>query len=1471
MKYSPARKILGHIAGVLVITMLNAVPAFSADTVWLWSYGVLQEYQARPTNAYVSISMSNPPEYDIPYIGALSWWEGGGGKIELGGTGPVSWNVTYDGGLHISSETNYSVSLGKVFVIQHDAQGAYVANYWAPLDLVGGGMTNLPTAGSDLKPSGDTAATTEPVNTISGNLYFNETDAVIPCPGISLASAREYGSLGKSNSYAGNMWSHSYDWFLFDTNAVVDGQTNSYKAVKTGSGETFKFLVTNGVYQTPADTAWRLEFTNQAYRLGLGMGVVYEFDSNGVLQVMSDAWSNRVTLSYTNAYPSNQLIKAEHGNGQYLSFTYTNNRLAQISTPVTNFYINFAYDASGCLTGTVRHVGTNSYSCRYAYDTWLTQRVNSAGDVFSYGYETNGSGRGTEVSVGSNYYHHVIDFATSGMTRVTYYRDSGNQCYCYAYDTNSLRLDDVLGPAADSNSPAQGIKYRYDAEGNVTNEYVLSSDWTEFSTTIRNYDGFHNPTNIGFGFNSQPSNFLVCTWDTNWQVMTSITDPEGHKAEMEYTNASVSRLKLYYDASNSYDTLFSYTTNGLLSSVTNASGHSVNYYYNSYGYLTSAVPQAGPVFSYGYSTLGFLTNIIMPSDNVDSNNNPIARNVYFNVNELGWINKITHADSSYETFSYDSEGNITNMVDTAGRSTRYTYLPTRKLSSVTKSLGTTNITTSLVYDSQFNTLRITDAKGRDVETYSLDIEDRPVTITNLEGRAMSISYGLDNHVKCITNFDGTTVSNSYNSDGLLSAVSGQSFANSFGYYKNGALKTAQNEAGTISNEFNFANRLSSQVSVPTSGESGSVPSVVSYSYFPAGQVSNVVSVAGTNTYSLDAADRISTLTAGLSGLSNALGFNWNYNSNNGLVQDVTSTNSGISVSHTYDTRDRITGMIWRNAGNEIIKRFIYTYNSAGMISDVQYETGEYVHYNYDSLDRLTQEKQYNAACVLISDEGYGYDEVGNRTSKDHSGIAVSYSYPYGTNGNRLTGWSVTSTNLSAYMNVYGCANEDIGTNPHFGQLWVSNTTAVTPFVEGTNFWVYDLPVNLGTQQVTAAIRDQAGNTTFITNTVLISIVTNGSYLHNSAGCVTNITYTGSGFSENIGLSWDSKYQLTAVSTNGSECERNGYDALGRRVWNWNGTETNYFVYDGQQIIADVDSTGGLRRAYVWGPGIDNLLAMTVYTGATVKTYFALTDHLRSVHAMVDESGAIVEQYRMDAWGRTTVYDGDGVPLAQSGIGNRYVWQGREISWATGLYYFRFRVFDPVSGRFLSNDPIGISGGLNMYILAGNCPTMFRDPFGLKDGREWSLSIIGGSIACGLGITAELGITRNAEGEWSLDLTWGGGIGAYIGLDLPQKGVGKVLTRASKVSTKKSKCPESEDFWDSTRKRAFVLGAGSEASDWSYSDEQLTGLEIGLGWALFKTHTHSFYFSRLFEEGPRDMQRDYIRAAPYMRGNIGPYR
>jgi len=158
--------------------------------------------------------------------------------------------------------------------------------------------------------------------------------------------------------------------------------------------------------------------------------------------------------------------------------------------------------------------------------------------------------------------------------------------------------------------------------------------------------------------------------------------------------------------------------------------------------------------------------------------------------------------------------------------------------------------------------------------------------------------------------------------------------------------------------------------------------------------------------------------------------------------------------------------------------------------------------------------------------------------------------------------------------------------------------------------------------------------------------------------------------------------------------------------------TNVHAYDGIHCIADLNEAGDVIRSYTYGPGIDNALAFTTYEFGETNSYYYLTDHLGSVFAITDEGGAIVERYAYDGWGRTTVSDGNGMPMDESALGNRIAFQGREIAWTTGLYNFRARWYDPITGRWLSQDPIRISGGLNQYVAFANNPVNFLDPYGL---------------------------------------------------------------------------------------------------------------------------------------------------------------
>ena len=97
----------------------------------------------------------------------------------------------------------------------------------------------------------------------------------------------------------------------------------------------------------------------------------------------------------------------------------------------------------------------------------------------------------------------------------------------------------------------------------------------------------------------------------------------------------------------------------------------------------------------------------------------------------------------------------------------------------------------------------------------------------------------------------------------------------------------------------------------------------------------------------------------------------------------------------------------------------------------------------------------------------------------------------------------------------------------------------------------------------------------------------------------------------------------------------------------------------------------------------------------------------------------------------------------------------------GFTYLRNRWYDPQSGRFLTQDPIGLAGGVNLYAYAGNNPVSFSDPFGLcpqlwraecwSKSSSWTMGdyVVGGSyLAAGLS-----GAIRGARARSILGTMW----------------------------------------------------------------------------------------------------------------------
>ncbi|MEI6516136.1 MAG: hypothetical protein WCO77_09165, partial [bacterium] len=747
--------------------------------------------------------------------------------------------------------------------------------------------------------------------------------------------------------------------------------------------------------------------------------------------------------------------------------------------------------------------------------------------------------------------------------------------------------------------------------GPVTNGTALVNWWdksTEYMNVRSVYNDQMHLTNYWSAYCATSASPWTFSWNTNIDVLSSVTDPEGHKVEWDYTNGVVSVVRAYPAKNQTIETHYVYNSKGVVSAVTNANGHWVSYQSDAYGYPTQSVSQGGTTNWMNWDILGHLKEIQLPSYQYTTNepSEMVPRVITFDPNELGWVRRITYPDSTFETYGYDSLGNLTNFVDVAGRTNVYIWLPTKKLASSTRYLTSDDsnqvVTIAVAYDQQMNVLNIKDELGRLAESYQLDLQDRPITVTNIEGQVMTIKYGLGNMVKNLTRFDGSLVSYNYDSGVRLSQANYADDSVTYNYLKNGLLSSASNSFGVVSNSYDGANRLVS------SHSSGLLPQseTVNYGYYPAGQVSNVVSLAGNNSYGFDVDERIATQnTVAPNGRQDSIGYS--YDPINGKLSAVTYSN-GLACGYVYDILDRLTGMTWRNASNQVLRSRSYGYTSAGMISRIDLEDGGYVQYTYDSLDRLTRERCVDVYGQITADTKYEFDLAGNRTKKtilDSSGnTLLTVGYNLGIT-NRLAFKSVAETNLSVVIDVGGGSSKAIGTNDRFGSMWISNAVpggiSVKPEVQGSSYWTYGLTVGLGTQKLVAAIRDVAGNTTYTTNSPVLTVITNSSVQYNAAGCVTNMIGVGPGYSKSVGLSWNSQYQVTTITTNGGLVGSYKYDAEGRRSWAIEDGVTNWFVYDGVHVVADLDSAGALVRSYVWGPGVDNLLSMTVYAAST-NTY-----------------------------------------------------------------------------------------------------------------------------------------------------------------------------------------------------------------------------------------------------------------------------
>ena len=146
----------------------------------------------------------------------------------------------------------------------------------------------------------------------------------------------------------------------------------------------------------------------------------------------------------------------------------------------------------------------------------------------------------------------------------------------------------------------------------------------------------------------------------------------------------------------------------------------------------------------------------------------------------------------------------------------------------------------------------------------------------------------------------------------------------------------------------------------------------------------------------------------------------------------------------------------------------------------------------------------------------------------------------------------------------------------------------------------------------------------------------------------------------------------------------------------------------------------LSHRYLWGPAVDQLLADEQIGGPNAGVHWALTDNVNTVRDLATyDSGTqtttVVNHREFSAYGQLLSQTNPSGGVAA--VDCVFAYTGRALDEATGLQNNDNRWYEAITGRWLSQDPMGFKGrDANLYRYCGDSPTNWTDPSG-EDRRK----------------------------------------------------------------------------------------------------------------------------------------------------------
>jgi RHS repeat-associated protein len=1221
----------------------------------------------------------------------------------------------------------------------------------------------------------------EPIRLANGNLFETALDYQTAGPN-QLAFSRFYNSLADPNSRAvslGRNWRSIYDRYLtISDEGILAERTDGQELIFNSNGTNWISDADVDIQITQSNSDWILTNLDDS---------VETYNSAGFLVSIQARDGYLQTLQYDG---NNHLLSVTDSFGRALQFTYQSNLLQTVTAPnglILTYAYTSSGQTPGALDrlASVSYSTSPQTSQSYLYENSsfpfaLTGLIDENGARFaSWTYDSSGRANSSQHAGGTALT--LIGYNPDGSVSVT---NSLGQVLVYKF-TPILGVPKVseIDRLASATVPAAAMTYSYD-----TNGYIAAiSDWNTTLTGLTN-DVHGQPLVLSEAVGSSAARVTTNTFHPIFHlpiqiVATNVTasflyDALGNPLTVTETDTSTNSLPYATTGqtrvwSNTFDnfghvltatgprtdvvatTVYAYDTNNNLSTVTDPLGHTTlftnytgsgialtmidpNGVVTAFGYdvrdrLLSRTVQAASgnaTTTFGYDAAGNVTRIMLPDGSFLDCQYDAAHRMYAVSNALG------------ETITYlrDPNGDVTNQTirGNGGALAKVQNQVFDSLGRMLQQIGASGQTTTFGYDNDDSQVSITDGLTN-TTLRAFDALNR--LITSVDPLTNSTHYGLDSQDNVVSVTDPRILTTSYIRDGFGRVIEQNSPDTGTTIYllDNAGNRTNETDArGVVTTRtFDKVNRVTSETFPASPGEN------ISYTYdatnggnFGIGRLTGYADETGSTTLTYNERGDVVSTTRTIGGTAYTTAYGYD------LADHVTSITypSGHYITFSRDSQGRISGAVFQNSmgggatvlasgvtyapfgpltglryGNHLIRTQVYdldyrlaaittgsnvqnlilAYDSANDIKSItdQIVAARSQTFSYDPDNRLTQ------ATGIYGPVGYSYDPDGNRLSRTAGGITATFNYSPTANALQ----SVTSPGVNRAFSYTASGNEA-----------------------------------------------------------------------SDSGTATNLQF---------GYGNRNRYRtLTFGGTTASY----QYNALGQRlIKTVNGVTTQFHYDEKGHLIAESQPGGILIREYVW---LDDMPLAQIEANGTM--YFIHPDHLNAPQKMTDQStaGNVVLDFEHQPFGEAVPPTMTGIgfdagkqfqltltgppnsnyiiqatanlaapswtPLTTNaasfmftdaaegglsarfyraqylsgsgGITNNLRFPGQYFDAESGFSYNTMRDYDPSLGRYIQADPIGMSGGINLFSYATADPVEIADLSGLRS--IVNSGIGGGTIA-----------------------------------------------------------------------------------------------------------------------------------------------